>query len=77
MSHFTCVFMETWANAGAALVPCVHPGHVPVFALSATQYQTVSWIREHYPRFSGVCTVCQQQTIIYASMEHAEAGQWW
>jgi len=77
MSSVSVVLMETWALSGASVViPCLHMAHTPIYNASASQYQSVSWVAIHYPRFDGVCTACRQRTIIYANIEHAQAGGW-
>ena len=78
MSDVSCIIMETWPLSGAsAVIPCLHLGHIPMFNLSAAQYQTPEWVAQRYPRYHSVCVSCKQETIIYASMEHAIAGGWY
>ena len=77
MAELSYVFMQTWPLIeNGTLIPCLHVTHTPRWSAESARGQIVSWVRERYPRYEGVCTMCKQKTIIYASLEHAEAGGW-
>ena len=46
---------------------CKHPKCMPKWDEKACEGKTAAWVREHFPRFAGVCPDCGVQLIMYAS----------
>lgn len=64
------------AETSGSYTPCQHVVHIPVFNAEACRYFSSEQVREKYPRFDGICTLCNHRCIIYANLTHAKAGEW-
>ena len=53
---------------------CPHTQHIPIFNEKACIYYSKEKVQEAYPRYEGICSMCKQQVILYASAEHFLAG---
>lgn len=69
----TIVISET---KGHDALNCLHLQHTPVFSAAACIHLSPEQVRERYPRFDSICTVCKLKCTIYASLDHAMAGGW-
>ena len=77
LSAFSAILMYTWPRDGASVItPCPHTVHWPRYDAAACQYLTVTQIRDAWPCYQSICTLCQQRTQIWASLEHYMAGGW-
>jgi hypothetical protein len=65
---------EVWPlSAGAAIIPCEHTPHQPRFEPEACKYQSPEWVRQRYPRYDSICSVCKQRVRLWASIAHMQA----
>lgn len=65
---------EVWPlSDGAAIIPCTHAPHQPRFEPEACRYQSPEWVRERYPRYDSVCSVCKQKVRLWANIAHMQA----
>ena len=65
---------EVWPlSSGAAIIECSHSIHVPKYEPETCKYQSPEWIREHYPAYQSICSMCKQRIRLWASIAHMRA----
>lgn len=74
------IYKPTFAPVHVSLLSeapgCKHPKCVPEFDVAAADGMKPLSVRECWPRFYGECPDCKAHVVVYASMEHYEAGYW-
>ena len=55
---------------------CKHEPHIPAFDEERAYGMHPVGVQNMWPRFSGACSLCGQNTIIYASWAHYLYGDW-
>lgn len=64
-------------GAKALLAACAHARSAnPLDLMFGICTECTNAIRARWPRFSGACSECGENLIMYASMEHYGYGDW-